>query len=402
MLNSKLKKIWKYSRIALASACVATTLALPATSFAEDPASVYVNGMRVEAIPYVQDGTTYLPIQVIAQALKSEIVWDANLNSVKVNGQPVKTEAINKGGRIYLPIESLVSSLGGTVSFDGVHNRILITPAENSSNKGLAKQDYSYIKNTPPVKSTPNPKTNTNSSVAGRTFAPSVNPNVTLPRSTSTVVTQPVVTTPPVNTTSPSARTIDTVSAVARNNIQPGYPVAYTPNQPQTQKGIVHSVDGASRLPSNLRTGPIQGMPNITAGGSAGLPTDAQRINGTGKVYVPQHAQNSTFRVTVTNLETISMFKDFYKPKDGNKYVVVYLSQQNVSQQVQIYTGRFSLLDQKSVAYDYIEGLSNFWLVILRPYGVNFGYLVFEVPADSKPVSLVLHSLNQAPLAVSL
>ncbi|MBQ7530056.1 DUF4352 domain-containing protein [bacterium] len=400
MLKIKFKNIWKYSKIVLASACIATALTSPTASFAEDPASVYVNGMKVEATPYVQDGTTYLPIQVIAQALKSEIIWDANLNSVKVNGQPVKTEAINRGGRIYLPIESLISSLGGTVSFDGLHNRILITPADST---------YSYNRNTPTAKTTTSstPKTD-NKNKTGSTFSPSISPTVTLPRPTTPAVTTPVVsstatTAATPNNPSPSAKTIDTVSAVTRNStVQPGYPVAYTPNQPQNQKGIVHSVDGASRLPSNLRTGPIQGMPNVMTGGSAGLPTDAQRITGTGKVYVPQHAQNSTFRVTVTNLETISMFKDFYKPKEGNKYVVVYLSQQNVSQQVQIYTGRFSLLDQKSVAYDYIEGLSNFWLVILRPYGVNFGYLVFEVPADAKPVSLVLHSLNQAPLAVSL
>ena len=136
-------------------------------------------------------------------------------------------------------------------------------------------------------------------------------------------------------------------------------------------------------------------------GGSANLPSNSQRPQN-GRVYVPKSAKNEVFQVTVTNLETISILKDFYRPKEGYKYVIAYLSQQNISQQVQIYTGRFSLLDQKSNSYDYIEGLSNFWLVILRPYGINFGYLVFEVPADSKPVSLVLHSLNQAPLSIDI
>jgi hypothetical protein len=130
------------------------------------------------------------------------------------------------------------------------------------------------------------------------------------------------------------------------------------------------------------------------------MPANAQRP-GDG-IYVPRSAQNSVFQVTVTNLENVTVIKDFYRPRTGYKFVVVYLSQQNISEQVQIYTGRFSLLDQKNASYDYIEGLSNFWLVILRPFGINFGYLVFEVPTDAKPISLVLHALNQAPLTLNL
>ena len=132
----------------------------------------------------------------------------------------------------------------------------------------------------------------------------------------------------------------------------------------------------------------------------APMPANAQRpVDG---VYVPRSAQNSVFQVTVTNLENVTVIRDFYRPRTGYKFVVVYLSQQNISEQVQIYTGRFSLLDQKNTSYDYIEGLSNFWLVILRPFGINFGYLVFEVPVDARPMSLVLHALNQAPLSLNL
>jgi len=119
-------------------------------------------------------------------------------------------------------------------------------------------------------------------------------------------------------------------------------------------------------------------------------------------VYVPKSAQNNVFHVTVTNMETTSNIKDFYHPRPGYKFVIVYLSQQNVSNEVQIYTGRFSLLDQQNRSHDYIEGLSNFWLVILRPYGINFGYLVFEMPADAQPTRLALHALNQSPLTLNL
>jgi len=78
------------------------------------------------------------------------------------------------------------------------------------------------------------------------------------------------------------------------------------------------------------------------------------------------------------------------------------LSQQNISDEVQIYSGKFSLVDNTRTAYDYLEGLSNFWLIVLRPGGINFGYLVFEIPASSKPMQLVLHSQTRPPLTAEL
>ena len=47
-------------------------------------------------------------------------------------------------------------------------------------------------------------------------------------------------------------------------------------------------------------------------------------------------------------------------------------------------------MDNKQRIYEYSEGLSNFWLVVLRPGGSNFGYIVFEVPQDSEPAKLIL------------
>lgn len=125
-------------------------------------------------------------------------------------------------------------------------------------------------------------------------------------------------------------------------------------------------------------------------------------IRGGADLYVPRIAQNAVFQVTVTNVETVSVIKDFYKPRTGYKFVIVYLSQQNISNEVQIYTGKFTLVDDRSRSYDAIEGLSNFWLVILRPYGINFGYLVYEIPADRVPRHVVLHTLNQSPLTIDL
>ncbi|MBI2267415.1 MAG: DUF4352 domain-containing protein [Armatimonadetes bacterium] len=120
------------------------------------------------------------------------------------------------------------------------------------------------------------------------------------------------------------------------------------------------------------------------------------------EIFIPRSASNGDFFITVTNVERVTVIKDFYRPKPGYRFVIIHLSQQNVSDKVQMYTGRFSLVDAAGRAFDYVEGLSNFWLQILRPGGINFGYLVFEIPDKSSPVQLILHTYNTSPLAVNL
>jgi hypothetical protein len=132
------------------------------------------------------------------------------------------------------------------------------------------------------------------------------------------------------------------------------------------------------------------------------LPTPKPSPPLEGLPFIPRTVKNNIFSVTVSNLEELDLIKGFYKPASGNQYVIVYLSQTNISDEIQIYTGTFSLLDENNKVYDYIEGLSNFWLVILKPGGTNFGYLVFELPTDAHPANLVLHTLNQKPLIVNL
>ncbi|MFH0801016.1 MAG: stalk domain-containing protein [bacterium] len=117
-------------------------------------------------------------------------------------------------------------------------------------------------------------------------------------------------------------------------------------------------------------------------------------------IFMPVTVSNGIFSVTVSDMKTVNAIKDYYKPKTGYKFVTVYLSQQNVSNEVQIYSGRFSMIDKKNATYDYAEQLSNFWLIILRPGGINFGYLVFEVPQDARPVRLLLQA--KAPLNINL
>jgi len=130
-------------------------------------------------------------------------------------------------------------------------------------------------------------------------------------------------------------------------------------------------------------------------------PTPGPKFDVT-EAFIPKSQSNAIFQVTVTNIEEVSSIKDYYKPKPGYKFIIVYLQQQNISNEVQIYTGKFSLVDQKNSSFEALDKLSNFWLVVLRPGGMNMGYLVYEIPEDSKPMGVVLHGMNMPPLSVSL
>jgi len=118
--------------------------------------------------------------------------------------------------------------------------------------------------------------------------------------------------------------------------------------------------------------------------------------------FNPKNASNDVFKVTVTNIETVTTLKGHYTPKSGCKYVIIYVSQQNISDEVQIYTGKLALMDSNGQAHEYLDALSNFWLLVLKPGGINFGYLVFEIPSNAVPMQVVLSTTTRPPLTLNL
>ena len=406
---------------ALISTVILTVLALlaPMAVVSAPLVSVFVNGMRVEAYPTVKDGVAYLPIQVMAQAMESEIVWDAKLGCVKVNGVPSSATVYNHNGKVMLPIESFITGIGGTVVFDGRRNMIRVETAEYIANGPSRTSTYTPDPGTATALSTGAVATGV--TTAGTATAPAmgaVAAGVTAIGTAATAVNRnsPAVTSghnefaagslstsrqPAPYQTAP-AQTAPKAS-YGGNAPSFGVPAVATaqtsaPSQPVTAYSAPSSNNaGWNGGQTAMRTAPVSGnAPGI------GVARPATASQGASSLFIPRTSQNGVFKVTVSNLEVLPVIKDYYKPHAGSKFVVVSLSQQNISNQVQIYTGKFSLVDQNQNSYDHLEGLSNFWLVILRPFGVNFGYLVFEIPQNAKPSNLVLHALNQAPLTINL
>lgn len=130
-------------------------------------------------------------------------------------------------------------------------------------------------------------------------------------------------------------------------------------------------------------------------------PTPSQALREEG-FFAPKTAADAYFSVTVTDMETRDLIRDYYKPRGGDKFVVLHVSEQNISNQIQMYTGQFTLKDSNGNSYNYLDGLSTFFLQILRPGGINFGSLVFEIPDSESPAELILHTYGNLPLTVSL
>ena len=193
----------------------------------------------------------------------------------------------------------------------------------------------------------------------------------------------------------------NTKSAKNRNDLTTVYPSSSADKADPTE--IIRPTGAKGTLMEGLKlpsTATFSGVPNPESKLSTYM-TKVPAIQSKGN-FSQKSGKNSVFSVTVTDMEEISVIKNRYNAAAGNKYFVIYVSQQNISPEVQIYTGKFTLADENSNIYDYMEGLSNYWLSILKPGGVNYGYLVFEVPKSSRASKLILNALNQPPLSIDL
>ena len=202
----------------------------------------------------------------------------------------------------------------------------------------------------------------------------------------------------PYNNVANKSNSIQTTSI--DDNLSTMYPSSNAKSDPKDTirpVGAKGTLAEGLKLPRNVS---YSGVPSPESKLSTYM-TNIPAIQSKG-AFAQKSGKNSVFSVTVTDMEEISVIKNRYNASAGNKYFVIYVSQQNISSDVQIYTGKFTLSDENSHIYDYMEGLSNYWLSILKPGGVNYGYLVFEVPKSSRASKLILNALNQPPLAIDL
>ncbi len=367
--------------------------------------SLYINGVRMGAEPVFKGGIVYYPVQVVISALQMSYEWNSSRNTLKINDNPVNSTPSVTGGVILLPVESIAQSIQAVVKWDGKDKKIsmdvsgshpisLNAPQTvNSSTNGIrAMNPLSNKVNTPiqQARTVPIPKIDrlqdtVNTVLSGQTAVPAS-----------------VQTLPLASTQRTAYQSVNDPSSTNRYSYSSATSQEKGNNPPGSDPNL-HPLNTLPQMPSGMRL-PPQGPQFPGSIENPQVPAQLFSTPGfpSAGTFSPKRSNNDIFSVTVTNMEEVNTLKNYYKPRSGGKYIVVYLTQQNISNQTQIYTGKFSLIDESNKVYEYMEGLSNFWLVILKPGGVNFGYLVFEIPEGTTPVRLVLHALNQQPLAVKL
>ncbi len=164
------------------------------------------------------------------------------------------------------------------------------------------------------------------------------------------------------------------------------------------------------RLPAGWNfKNPLDENPPPLVSNGPGIPTAGLAANvldrkkgQSGEVYIPRGSSNASFSITVTDIDRCENLRGYYQPRSGYRFLLVHVSQKNVTNLPQVDPGKFYLQDNSGNTYESLEEMSTHRPIILRPYGVNFGYLVYELPETSLPSKLILTCVGQPPLGVSL
>lgn len=153
--------------------------------------------------------------------------------------------------------------------------------------------------------------------------------------------------------------------------------------------------------PPSVPVRPGQGNPDPAAGQRVARALEREH-SGAGDIYTPRMARNAAFQITVSNLEVVENIRGHHQPRNGHRFIVIYLSQKNVTMNPVLNPGTFFIQDQMGNDFEPLMEFSNFMGVVLKPYGINFGYFVYEMPIQSVPVRLVLVTTTQSPVEVNL
>ena len=94
-----------------------------------DKVTVEINGTRLAATGYLEDGVSWLPIRAVAEAAGGKVEWCAVTKQVTVNGHDM-TETI-ESGVAYAPARELATALRLQVEWDGANKTVRFKSCKN-------------------------------------------------------------------------------------------------------------------------------------------------------------------------------------------------------------------------------------------------------------------------------
>ncbi len=143
----KIKSAVRY--FLLAVLCAITVFLVSYGAYASAPPEVYYNGARLETPhpPYIEDGTTLIPMRTVFEALGADILWDGEAflaRAVKDDTELVfypnekyllknnekmhlSKSPVIKNGTMFVPLRAVCEGFGYTVSYNNEKNSISIT-----------------------------------------------------------------------------------------------------------------------------------------------------------------------------------------------------------------------------------------------------------------------------------
>lgn len=135
-------------------------------SYGMDKVDIVVNGtpIKTDTLPYVYDGTTFVPVRVVSEALQAKVLWEVWNANVKIQSGDISIElpvGKNYGivdgekvqlrygshivnNRTFVPVRFIAESLGAQVYWDSTENDVHITKADVQVPEDMIQQETSY------------------------------------------------------------------------------------------------------------------------------------------------------------------------------------------------------------------------------------------------------------------
>ena len=317
-----------------------------------DDMPLFVNGVKVD-IPHVASGPqTYYPLEELAKAMG--VLYSAE--GFLLNGQPLRVSPLMLDGKPWTTAEAACKTVGAVIVRDPVRRMVSIT-CHISTPAGLAyyKEDY---KTPEQIQREERRKMLENAGSPGDALTE--------------------------EKWKEWGKMYPTTNKALDRTVRP--PVELNiPAHPSMSEE-----DNAIRVPD----------------GSPDQPSNHHLANHNSQHdpggFLAKIADNGIYRITVTNVRVAEALKGLgegVRPQPGHKFVVVYLTEENISKQEQK-TAWFALRDQAGNSYAANHGLSQFSQAPLRSREITTGYVIVEIPLGAQPSALEL--LCNPPLSVSL
>lgn len=303
--------------------------------WADEP-TVFVNGVQLTVPTTVFAEQTYYPAEELAKSLGASFVL--NGSSYTLNSTPLVAPPLVLGGKSYITLDSAVKTLGGQLTRDPVRGRIDVVCQTGTAAGGIPYYSKDY-------------KT------------PEQRKEEALQREEHL-----------------GTADIQTWSRHNKDKLQAMYP---------TQNPVLNRVP---ELPSDFH---MPAHPNLVAEDENTTPDGrplAHNPDPRDQVapFLARACENGQYRILVSDAKLSEALRgispDLVAPA-GTKYLVVQVTEENISKAA-LPTAWFGVRDTQGAQYVADFTLSQFNRSPLRPGEITRGYLIFELPVSSQPVSL--------------